>query len=103
MADKKLNCWEFTMCGRGPGGAKVKDLGVCPAATEKKLDGIHGGKNSGRTCWVVAGTFCGGTVSGLFAKKYETCKECEFYKKVQKEDYHCFVLSMNLLKKLTEN
>ena len=102
MADKKLNCWEFKVCGREPGGARAKELGVCPAATETKLKGVHGGKNSGRACWVVAGTFCEGKVSGTFAVKYQTCKECEFYKRVLEEDYQRFELSMNLLKKLAE-
>ena len=32
-------------------------------------------------CWQVAGTFCGGTVQGTFAQKYNSCVECEVYKK----------------------
>jgi hypothetical protein len=53
----KLNCWEFEKCGRQPGGIKVKELGVCPAATEKRAHGINGGINGGRACWAIAGTF----------------------------------------------
>ncbi|MFH1294085.1 MAG: two-CW domain-containing protein [Pseudomonadota bacterium] len=27
----KTNCWEHKKCGRKVGGAKVQELGVCPA------------------------------------------------------------------------
>lgn len=94
------NCWEYEQCGREPDGAKAKKLGVCPAAVETKLDGVHGGINAGRACWVVAGTFCQGEVQGIFAQKYETCRKCDFYKKVQDENYMDFVLSVSLLQKL---
>jgi nucleoside-diphosphate-sugar epimerase len=73
-------------CGRGPKGAKAKRLGVCPAARDKRLDRVHGGINSGRACWVVAGTFCGGTVQGSFARKQVACKRCDFYSKVHHEE-----------------
>ena len=73
-------------CGRGPKGKKIGTMGVCPAAREKRLDRVHGGINSGRACWAVAGTFCGGTVQGTFAKKQVACKRCDFYKKVTHEE-----------------
>ena len=72
--ERKLNCWEYKNCGREPYGHNAKELGVCPAATESKLDGIHGGKNAGRTCWVVAGTLCRGVKQGTFAQKYSSCR-----------------------------
>jgi len=72
-------------CGRGPKGKKIGKMGVCPAAGERRLDTVHGGINSGRACWVVAGTFCGGTVQGTFARKQVACKRCDFYKKVHHE------------------
>ncbi|MBU0730747.1 MAG: hypothetical protein KKE17_06240 [Proteobacteria bacterium] len=98
--DKKSNCWEFKKCGRESGGAKASELGVCAAATEKRLDGVHGGINAGRACWVVAGTFCGGKVQGLFARKYDTCKECDFYKLVIKENFDSFEVTLSLMNKL---
>jgi hypothetical protein len=98
---KKLNCWEYKKCGREPGGARA-DLGVCPSATERKLHGTHAGTNAGRACWVVAGTMCGGKAQGTFAKKYENCEKCDFYKKVVEEEGKQFQLSMFLLKKLKE-
>lgn len=82
----KLNCWEFMKCGREPGGANAQELGVCPAASDTRYDGIQGGKNAGRVCWVVVGTMCEGEVEGTFAKKFLDCKKCEFYRKVTREE-----------------
>jgi len=84
--DLKLNCWEFKRCGRQPHGPKAKELGVCPAATQGGLDGVHSGTNAGRACWVVAGTFCGGEVQGTYANKSTNCRQCDFYKLVEKEE-----------------
>ena len=96
----KLNCWEFTKCGREPGGVNAEAQGVCPAASESALDGLHGGRNSGRTCWVLAGTLCKGEVQGTFAKKFVNCEACDFYKTVKQEENSRFQLSMVLLSKL---
>ncbi len=81
-----LNCWEFQECGRIEGGSKAHTLGVCPAATQKETDGIHGGKNGGRVCWAVAGTFCGGKPQGVFADKFKDCANCSFFDIVLKEN-----------------
>jgi nucleoside-diphosphate-sugar epimerase len=102
MIGEKLNCWEFMKCGRGPKGAKAKKLGVCPAASEKRLDRVHGGINSGRACWVVAGTFCGGTVQGSFARKQVACKRCDFYNKVQHEERRAVENTNSLLNRLKD-
>ncbi len=98
---KKLNCWEFKKCGREPGGAKVNELGVCPATIEVKLHGTHGGKNAGRACWVVAGSMCGGKVQGTFAQKYGNCVKCDFFQKLKEEEGVHYELSATLLAKLT--
>ncbi len=37
------------------------------------------GKESMR-CWQIAGTLCDGEIPGDFAKKYESCSECEVFK-----------------------
>ncbi|MDX1774977.1 MAG: NAD(P)-dependent oxidoreductase [Desulfobulbales bacterium] len=89
-------------CGRGPKGAKTRQLGVCPAARERRLDRVHGGINSGRTCWVVAGTLCGGTVQGSFARKQIACRRCDFYKKVQIEEARSFESNNSLLTRLKD-
>ncbi len=88
----KKNCWDEKKCGREPGGAKVADMGVCPAAEDASSNGLNSGKNGGRICWAVAGTFCGGKKQGTFADKRLSCMGCEFYKKVNEEEGGGFVL-----------
>lgn len=46
----KENCWEFTRCGRGPGGTQVPSRGLCPVVEADWADGLNGGKNAGRIC-----------------------------------------------------
>jgi hypothetical protein len=82
----KLNCWEMNKCGREPGGSKAGELGVCPAASDTSSNGINSGKNGGRICWVIAGTFCGGNVQGTFAKKHVSCMSCEVFKQIKSEE-----------------
>ncbi len=84
--DVKQNCWEVLSCGREPGGANAGELGVCPAATDTTVDGVNGGRNGGRVCWTIAGTFCGGSIQGTSAKKRLTCLHCEFFDRVQREE-----------------
>lgn len=86
MPSKKRNCWEYMRCGRESGGANAAELGVCPAASDGSYDGINCGKNAGRFCWAVAGTFCGGTVQGTFADKRESCLSCGFFNTVRAEE-----------------
>jgi hypothetical protein len=97
---KKKNCWEFHKCGREQKRCQVAENDVCPAAQEKRLNGVHGGKNGGRACWVVAGTFCGGLVQGSFAQKVGVCSECEFYKLVLREDFQNFEINQMLKKRM---
>jgi len=98
----KKNCWEIKHCGRETGGAKAEKLGICPAVLDERLDGVHGGKNAGRACWVVAGTLCSGEVQGTFASKYSSCEKCDFYLLVQKEEFPRFTLCSALLARLKE-
>lgn len=80
------NCWEFKHCGREPGGTNVGDLGVCPAATEKRTNQVNRGKNGGRCCWIIAGTLCKGEKQATFAAKLEACMKCDFYQHVRNEE-----------------
>jgi hypothetical protein len=96
----KLNCWEFKKCGRESIGGNQLE-GVCPAALERALNGVHNGKNGGRACWVVAGTLCNGEVQGTFAKKYSNCEQCDFFNKVWQEETTGYVYSSTLLRKLS--
>jgi tRNA A-37 threonylcarbamoyl transferase component Bud32 len=73
-------------CGRGPGGEKAAENGLCPAAIDETFDGINSGRCGGRFCWAVAGTLCGGKPQGTFAQKRESCLSCDFYHRVQAEE-----------------
>lgn len=91
------NCWEVKKCGREPGGANVESLGKCPAAINTGCDDINGGKNGGRSCWVLEGTLCGGRVQGTFAVKLGNCIKCDFYKQVKEEEGSNYMGSKQLL------
>lgn len=82
----KHNCWEMKKCGREPGGAKSAEMGVCPAPTSTPSNGVNSGKNGGRICWAIAGTFCGGKVQGDFAQKSVSCMSCEVFKTIKQEE-----------------
>ena len=86
MASKKLNCWEYMKCGREPEGKKAAELGICRAATDMAFEGLNGGRNGGRICWAISGTFCGGNVQGSFAEKKVSCTSCDFFKLVHSEE-----------------
>jgi len=84
--ESKLNCWEFVKCGREPGGAKITEHGVCPAATDTSANGINGGRNGGRICWAIAGTLCNEKIQGTLAKEKFSCMNCDFFKLIYKEE-----------------
>ena len=63
------NCWQIKQCGREQGGHNAQELGVCPASTQ----------SFGHSCWIIAGTLCGGVVQGTFAEKEKNCLSCEVY------------------------
>lgn len=88
----KMNCWELKKCGREVGGAKTGELGVCPAVTDASSNGLNSGKNGGRMCWAVAGTFCGGKVQGNFAQKQVSCMACEVFKQIKTEEGSNFTM-----------
>ena len=76
------NCWEYMKCGRDGSN----NLGICPAVTEAKAHAVNRGKNGGRVCWAVSGTYCLGKVQGTYAQKVMICSDCDFRKKVQEEE-----------------
>ncbi len=96
MNPRKLNCWEYKKCGREPGGSKADQDGVCPAAIQKTFDTFNHGINAGRICWLVAGTFCDGQLSGTFAEKIDTCRNCDFYKKIQADEHSFSIKEDNI-------
>ena len=89
-------------CERQAGGKRASDLGVCPAAKDARLDGVHGGIHAGRSCWVLSGTLCKGEVQGTFARKFKNCETCNFYQTVKKEEFPHFQLSGVLLRRITD-
>ena len=88
----KENCWEMSGCGREIGGARVTELGVCPAAIDRTADKMNGGHNAGRICWAVCGTFCGGKKQGTFAQKRMSCMSCQIYTTIKSEEGNKFIL-----------
>lgn len=88
---RKLNCWEFKLCERQPGGLKEKELGTCSAALETKSNKVNGGVNGGRYCWKVKDSLCEFQLHGTFALEQDICKNCDFYKLVQTEEGACFM------------
>ena len=99
----KLNCWDFMGCGLQRGGKRVReaDYGVCPAAEETRLEGVHGGTYAGRACWMVSHTHCNRTVQGTSEEKRAFCMDCDFYKSVQEEEALAF-MNHNALKTMLQ-
>ena len=96
----KENCWEVKKCGRQSGGEKSNELGICPASTEGKLNGLNGGTNGGRACWVIQQTLCGNQVQGGFADKLSSCLKCDFYSAVRNEEGRKFQTSRQIFARL---
>lgn len=97
---RQQNCWDAKRCGYEPGGRRTSELGVCPAATESRLDGLHGGFMAGRACWAVPGTYCKGCVNGDFDAKLDVCLDCDFYQAVEREEGTDFLPALTILRRL---
>ena len=102
----RQNCWEFKKCGREPGGINAAEQGVCPATQSIALDSLNFGKNGGRICWAIAGTFCDEIEPvGQFAAQLLSCMDCDFFKKVQTEEgsanFELLIPRQKYLKNLT--
>ena len=71
-----VNCLEVKSCGfdrAGPGRQ------ACPAATYERADGFLGGRNGGRACFFIPGTFCGGEGPCSTKDKAVRCMNCKFF------------------------
>jgi len=85
----KLNCWQFMGCRVQKKNSLLRAISgpyICPVFLEKKLDGVHGGINGGRACWIVSRTTCCGTIQGTCEEKYQTCIACDFYRSIMEEE-----------------
>jgi len=80
-----VNCWEYRGCGREPGGRLAAEMGTCPAALFAPADGYLGGKNGGRACCFVTGTFCEELVQGTYRDKSKDCWDCDFYRMLRRD------------------
>ncbi len=97
---RQLNCWEYKKCGREPGGSKADELGVCPAATETRLNNINYGKNGGRACWGVPGTLCCGDFQNNNVLRLAACAKCDFYQLVSDQEDWNYHDTKAIMKKL---
>jgi len=85
VMNKKLNCWEFKKCGREPGGRNVSQYGVCSIPLARDCDGINGGKNCGRACWLWRELACVKIMQKCSVQEIRECRECDFYLFVKKK------------------
>ena len=102
----KQNCWEFMNCGREEGGIKVPECGVCPATTDTLADGIHSGRNGGRSCWALVGSFSvldrrGGNKKCTKVAEGMSCLDCEFYYMVMREEGSYFLTGVEIIERLS--
>jgi hypothetical protein len=100
MGQNKINCWDFHKCGRDIENKRVDGSSICPALLETGLNGIHGGKNGGRVCWIIPGTLCGGWTQRKLVPKYVLCRLCNFKKTVFKDERPDSILSDRFLNML---
>jgi hypothetical protein len=98
----RLNCWEFKECGKEFGGVNAFNDGECPASIDFRFNGIHEGRFAGRSCWVIAGTMCDGSVQGDFSGKIDGCAKCDFYNYVKEQEGDRLMPTVQLIKKLDE-
>ena len=82
----KHNCWEFMKCGREEGGVNSEESGICPVAADSFADGLNGGSNGGRICWVIAEELPEGSLSCKGSKHTSACFSCEFKYKVMNDE-----------------
>jgi len=83
---RRMNCWEFMKCGRELNGERAKESGVCPAASYPYADGLNGGTNGGRICWIIVGSYSCHTGKTSLSQRNVLCFDCEFHRKVLSEE-----------------
>lgn len=96
----KINCWDFKNCARNGHDKCAKEAVVCPAFSETVLNGINGGKNGGRSCWLIPGTVCGSRIQRSFAARSLVCRFCNFKRFVLSEENPDCVVSDTFLRML---
>ena len=87
--DRKYNCWEFMKCGKGQTDNNQGKSDICPIVFETSANGLNGGDNGGRICWIVATNGCKGKVKCFDLHREDSCFQCEFrYKVMIEEGFH---------------
>jgi hypothetical protein len=92
---KKKNCWEFKNCGKNEDGSSN-----CPVPRMSMYEGVNGGKNGGRVCWIIADSACDCDVQSTFHHKLKTCSACDFYKAVKEEEEGKPSIPLDVLRKI---
>lgn len=93
----KTNCWEYTKCGRHPGGENNNKLGVCPVATETAAHGVNHGINGGRACWAIKRKHFDNVGCCSTQSRVDDCLQCPFYAAVRNEEGEHFVPATKIL------
>jgi hypothetical protein len=93
----KMNCWEYMASGRHWDGNGKEGCSQCPVPQMTNYDGINGGRNGGRACWIITGTLCDRDVQLTFAHKLATCLRCDFYLWVKEEEGNNLCLPIDII------
>ncbi len=81
----KLNCWEYMECGYEIGGHNANESDVCPVAAETAANGLNGGDNGGRLCWLIFDN-CNQDIRCSGSGHKSSCCDCEFKSQVFMEE-----------------
>jgi hypothetical protein len=73
-------------CGKGPSDNGNGKSDICPIAFENSANGLNGGTNAGRICWIIANNGCKGKVKCSDLHRENSCFQCEFRYKVIMEE-----------------
>lgn len=73
-------------CGEGNGIYDAGHKSACPIANNKTANGLNGGVNGGRICWVIADSCCNEQIPCITNKRKDPCFSCEFRYKVMNEE-----------------
>jgi hypothetical protein len=73
-------------CGKGPSKNGNSKSNICPVASETSANGLNGGINGGRICWVIAEDGCKDKVKCSDLYRGDLCYQCEFRYNVRNEE-----------------
>ena len=100
---RKTNCWEYKKCCSLNDGQSKENFRKCLVPGMTMYDGVHGGKNAGRVCWLIADSTCNSEIQFTFTNKLKHCSQCDFYKLVEKEEGGRLEMPLKILENLVKN